>query len=165
MLWRLVNEIVYRLIQVYYGAGRDGTEWGWFLLTRSYYFNQLKGIIFRLSTPPSGVSARLFPQQGSVSHELVFWKPSREWTELGAGVGNQKKIPHSRSFSRAEWGTQLVAHVFRADNQHQIWYTFHFQVCVLFLEKKYITPLMLALLLATIIIFKTDIRPEAGCHL
>jgi len=24
---------------------------------------------------------------------------------------------------------------------------------------------MLALLLATIIIFKTDIRPEAGCHL
>jgi len=42
---------------------------------------------------------------------------------------------------------------------------FTFKFVYYFWKKIYIAPLMLALLLATIIIFKTDIRPEAGCHL
>jgi len=40
-----------------------------------------------------------------------------------------------------------------------------FKFVYYFWKKIYIAPLMPALLLATIIIFKTDIRPEAGCHL
>jgi len=42
---------------------------------------------------------------------------------------------------------------------------FTFKFVYYFWKKKNIAPLMLALLLATIIIFKTDIRPEAICHL
>jgi len=42
---------------------------------------------------------------------------------------------------------------------------FTFKFVYYFWKKIYIAPLMLALLLATIIIFKTDIRLEAGCHL
>jgi len=34
---------------------------------------------------------------------------------LAGGRGKEpKKIPYSRCFSRAEWGTQVVPHVFRA---------------------------------------------------
>jgi len=138
-------------------------------MARFYYFNQPEVIIFGLSPPLSEVNPHIFPQQGPVSPHLFFWKLSWKWTEKGARARNQKKYTLLQVFQQGRVGNTAGDTCFHGpggpimNTKFDILFTFKF--VYYFWKNIYIAPLMLVLLLATLIIFKTDIWPEAGCHL